>query len=415
VSGTTHIVGAGLAGLACAVRLADEGRRVALYEAARMAGGRCRSYFDATLGLEIDNGNHLLLSGNSAARDYGARIGASEALVGPAACEFDFLDCRSGERWRLRPNDSRLPWWIFVPDRRVPDTRPLDYLDAGKLLFARNGATIGETMKCDGALYDKLWRPVLLSALNTEPTEASAPLAGAVLRETLAAGGAACRPLVAKGGLGRAFIDPALRLLQAKGVEPRFGARLREIVFDGTRARVLRFGDAEITLAESDRLVIATPPWSAQELLPGLVAPDDFRAILNVHFRIAPPHGQPLLLGMVGSLSEWLFAFDDRLSVTISGADRLMDAPRDSLAETIWAEVAKATGLAPDMPPWQIVKEKRATFAATPAQEARRPGAATAWENLFLAGDWTATGLPATIEGSIRSGYRAAELAARPA
>jgi squalene-associated FAD-dependent desaturase len=415
VSGTTHIVGAGLAGLACAVRLVDEGRRVALYEAARMAGGRCRSYFDATLDLEIDNGNHLLLSGNAAARDYGARIGASEALVGPAACEFDFLDCRSGERWRLRPNESRLPWWIFVPDRRVPDTRPLDYLDAGKLLFARNGATIGETMKCEGGLYDKLWRPVLLSALNTEPTEASATLAGAVLRETLAAGGAACRPLVANGGLGRAFIEPALRLLQEKGVEPRFGARLREIVFDETRARLLRFGEAEIGLEDEDSLVIAAPPWSAQELLPGLVAPNDFRAILNVHFRIAPPHGQPLLLGMVGSLSEWLFAFDDRLSVTISGADRLMDAPRESLAETIWAEVAKATGLAPNMPPWQIVKEKRATFAATPAQEARRPGAATAWENLFLAGDWTATGLPATIEGSIRSGYRAAELATRPA
>lgn len=116
---------------------------------------------------------------------------------------------------------------------------------------------------------------------------------------------------------------------------------------------------------------------------------------------------------MVGSLAEWLFAFDDRLSVTISGADRLMDDSRESLAERIWAEVAAATGLPAALPPWQIVKEKRATFAATPAQQARRPGATTRWRNLFLAGDWTATGLPATIEGAIRSGYRAAELAAR--
>ena len=413
MSATVHIVGAGLAGLACALRLAGTGVGVALYEAARMAGGRCRSYYDSTLDLTIDNGNHLLLSGNAAARDYAARIGAADALVGPSECVFDFLDARNGERWRLRPNASRIPWWIFVESRRVPGTGPLDYLDATKLLFARDGATIGETMLCDGALYDRLWRPVLLSALNTEPREASATLAGAVLRETLAAGGDACRPLVASRGLGEAFIEPALRTLKGYGVEPRFGARLREIVFDNARVRALRFGEEEIALGDRDRIVLATPPWIAQEVVPDLVAPDDFRAILNVHFKVAPPPGQPLLLGMIGSLTEWLFAFDDRLSVTISGADRLMDAPREELAKKIWAEVAAATGLAPDLPPWQIVKEKRATFAATPAQEARRPDAATSWQNLYLAGDWTATHLPATIEGSIRSGYKAAELAGR--
>jgi squalene-associated FAD-dependent desaturase len=412
VSGTVHIIGAGLAGLSCAVRLADEGKRVALYEAARMAGGRCRSYFDATLGLTIDNGNHLLLSGNAAARDYGARIGAADALLGPEQCVFDFLDFSTGRRWKLRPNDSKLPWWVFFADRRVPGTGPLDYLDAGKLLFAKQGATIGETMRCEGLLWEKLWRPVMLSALNIEPSEASATLAGAVLRETLAAGGAACRPLVAKGGLGQAFIEPALRKLQSQGVEPRFGARLKEIGCDDLYARTLRFGDEEVAVGDRDSVVLAVPAWTAKELMPALTTPEDHRAILNAHFKIAPPPGQPLLLGMVGSLSEWLFAFDDRLSVTISGADRLMDEPREELAAKIWAEVASATGLpAEPMPPWQIVKEKRATFAATPAQEARRPGAQTQWRNLFLAGDWTATGLPATIEGSIRSGYRAAELA----
>ena len=88
-----------------------------------------------------------------------------------------------------------------------------------------------------------------------------------------------------------------------------------------------------------------------------------------------------------------------------------MDEPRESLAQKIWAEVASATGLPSSLPQWQIVKEKRATFAATPQQQARRPEAKTRWRNLLLAGDWTATGLPATIEGSIRSGYKAAGLA----
>jgi squalene-associated FAD-dependent desaturase len=411
VSATIHIVGAGLAGLSCAVRLAGQGRRVVLHEAARMAGGRCRSYYDAGLDLTIDNGNHLLLSGNRAALDYAARIGATGALVGPRECAFDFLDTRSGERWRLRPNASRLPWWIFARDRRVPGAKPLDYLGAIRLLRAGKDATIGEAMTCSGPLYERLWGPVLLSALNTQPREASAALAGAVLRETLAAGGAACRPLVAKHGLGAAFIEPALRFLETAGVDVRFGARLRALEFSGDRVARLSFVDETIALGPDDRLVLAVPPWSAEELVPGLVAPNEFRGIVNAHFKIAPPQGQPLLLGMIGSLSEWLFAFDDRLSVTISGADRLMDEPREGLAERIWAEVARATGLHMACPPWQIVKEKRATFAATPRQEARRPGAATAWRNLFLAGDWTATGLPATIEGAIRSGDKAAGLA----
>lgn len=413
MTGTVHIAGAGLAGLACALRLAGEGRSVALHEAARMAGGRCRSYHDPSLDLVIDNGNHLLLSGNAAALDYARRIGSLGELVGPKECVFDFLDTRDGARWRLRPNASRLPWWIFVKDRRVPGSAPKDYLGALGLLRAKRGATIGETMDCSGPLYERLWGPVLLSALNTEPRESSAELAGAVLRETLAAGGAACRPLVARRGLGAAFIEPALATLAASGVAPRFGARLKRIEFSSARAVALDFGEETIALGAEDALVLAVPPWTAQELVPALVAPEDFRGIVNAHFKIAPPPGQPPLVGMIGSLSEWLFAFEDRLSVTISGADRLIDEPRESLAARIWVEVARATGLECELPPWQIVKEKRATFAATPAQQQRRPGAKTRWRNLFLAGDWTATGLPATIEGAIRSGDHAAALATR--
>jgi uncharacterized protein with NAD-binding domain and iron-sulfur cluster len=86
-----------------------------------------------------------------------------------------------------------------------------------------------------------------------------------------------------------------------------------------------------------------------------------------------------------------------------------MDVPRAMLAQTIWQEVCRATGISGDLPPWQIVRERRATFAATPEENARRPGPKTRWANLVLAGDWTATGLPATLESAVRSGNRAAE------
>ena len=157
-------------------------------------------------------------------------------------------------------------------------------------------------------------------------------------------------------------------------------------------------------------MILSVPPWIAKDLLPGLTTPDEFRGILNVHFQIAPPRGQPAILGVVNAEIEWLFAFPDRLSVTISNADRLIDRPRDELAAEIWREAAALTGLPADLPPWQIVKEKRATFAATPAQNAKRPDSRTRWANVVLAGDWVQTGLPATIEGAVRSGYKAASI-----
>jgi len=407
---TIHVVGAGVAGLSAAVRLADEGCRVALYEAAGAAGGRCRSYHDQTLGLMIDNGNHLLLSGNHTALDYLDRIGSRGKLQGPSAAIFEFADLKSGERWRLRPNDGRLPWWLLDPRRRVPGAALHEYFAPLGTLRATARTSLRDVMKCFGPLYDRLWGPVLLAGLNTDPPEGSALLAGAMLRETLAAGGKACRPLIAVDGLSACFIEPALACLAARNATVRLGQRLRGVEFAAGRAVRLDFGPQQTRLSEEDAVIIAVPPFAAQELLPDLQAPDEFRAIVNAHFRVAPNRDQPQILGVVNGLSQWIFAYPDRLSVTISGADRLLDVSREDLATAIWREVAALGGLGRELPPWQIVKEKRATFAATPIQNARRPPARTRWRNVVLAGDWTQTGLPATIEGAVRSGYRAASI-----
>jgi len=405
-----HVIGAGIAGLSAAVRLVDAGESVIVHEAARAAGGRCRSYYDQSLDLVIDNGNHLLLSGNHAALDYLGRIGSLEKLRGPRSAIFDFADVLSGERWRLRPNAGRLPWWLLDRRRRAPGTTLSEYFAPLGMLTAPSTATVADAMSCAGPLYERLWRPVLLAGLNTDPREGSAALAAAILRETLAAGGRACRPLIASEGLSPTFVDPALTFLKARNATIRFGKRLRVIRFESARAAELEFEAGRKALAGDDAVVIAVPPWAAQDLLPSLEAPDEFRAIVNAHFRIAPPQGQPPILGVVNGLTEWLFAYPGHLSTTISAADRLLDRPREELAAEIWREAATLTGLPPDLPPWQIVKEKRATFAATPAQIARRPPSRTRWDNVALAGDWTQTDLPATIEGAVRSGYKAASI-----
>ena len=119
---------------------------------------------------------------------------------------------------------------------------------------------------------------------------------------------------------------------------------------------------------------MAVPPRPAASLLPGLKTPTKFRAIVNAHFRFDPPRDMPPILGVVGGLVEWLFAFPQRLSITISNADRLVDMPREELAQAIWRDICKAAGVAGELPPWQIVRERRATFEATPEQNALRPG-----------------------------------------
>ncbi len=133
-----------------------------------------------------------------------------------------------------------------------------------------------------------------------------------------------------------------------------------------------------------------------------------------MHFRLDKavdlPGGSGFL-GVIGGASHWMFAKDDLLSVTISSAEDLAAQPASKIANIIWGEAATLLGMEPSpMPPYRVIKEHRATIAQTPDQIARRPDARTQWRNLFLAGDWTDTGLPATIEGAITSGFKAAEL-----
>jgi squalene-associated FAD-dependent desaturase len=405
-----HIIGAGVSGLSAAVRLANAGYQVHVHEATQQAGGRCRSYFDAATNLTIDNGNHLLLSGNRHAVAYAKSIGTEAGLVGPKSAQFPFVDISTGKRWKLDLGDSRLPLWVFDPARRVPDTSLSDYLALAPLAWAGTDKLVGKTIPCKGTLYQRLVQPLLLAALNVDPPEGSAGLAGAVVRETLLAGGQACRPLIARDGLSAVLIEPAVKLLQEKGASIQFSHELRAFGMSDGRVNELKFGDGAIALGPDDAVVMAVPARPAATLLPGLKTPSKFRAIVNAHFRFDPPPGAAPILGVVGGLVEWLFAFPQRLSVTISNGDRLVDMPREQLAQAIWNDICKAAGVSGELPPWQIVRERRATFEATPEQNALRPGAVTQWKNLFLAGDWTDTGLPATIEGSVRSGDRAADL-----
>ncbi len=259
----------------------------------------------------------------------------------------------------------------------------------------------------------RLWRPLTLAAFNAPPEFVSARLAGSVLREALLAGGRGMRILTPVSGFGRAFVEPLTRNLQRLGAALRFERRLIALDFETERLKSLEFEHDRIDLGPRDALILATP-WSATAaFVPGVPGPAGASATLTLHFAHPPPPKTPTVVGALNGPFDWLFAFPDRLSVTIRDAAARFETPRDQLAADCWRSVAALTGLSDALPAWRIIPSRRASVLATPEETERRPLSRTEWPNLLLAGGHVGRSLPDTIENSVLSGAEAAALAVR--
>ncbi len=416
------IVGAGLSGLATALACSKQGKNVTLYEGAGHAGGRCRSFHDKYLDRKIDNGNHFIMSANRHASDYLKRVGAQDQLTSPPFALYPFIDVKTGERWTTRFNEGPIPFWVLDKKTRIPGTKISDYLVGLKIAFAGKQTTVGDVIGIDDSnhdlLYKRLWEPLSLAVLNTTPQIGQAKLLWSVLRETFALGGQACTPMTGKNGLGAAFIDPAVATLEREGVTIRFGARLRSLQRSGNRITGLEFTGDTIAIDEYTQVVIALPPSRLKQVMPELDPPDDDSSILNVHF-LAPRSlprdalGKGFFIGMLNSDAQWAVIHDDVVSLTVSASHAIGmdDVPNEEVAQRLWRETCVALELG-DMKynKVRVIREKRATFDQSPSGVAKRLKPETPYVNLFLAGDHIDTGVPATIEGAIRSGNKAAGL-----
>ena len=412
--GHVHVIGAGLAGLVAALDLSEAGARVTVHEASPKAGGRCRSYHDAVLDRRIDNGNHLILSGNTAVLHHARLIGAADRLEVLPEAAFPFADLADGRRWTVHV--PRTPLGSFRSDARPPGVTPAAALGGVLgLLTAGQDRTVAQAVRDRGPMWRAFWEPMATAVLNMAPEQGSATLLRAALVRSFFRGAAACRPVVAPEGLGAALIDPAVERLRERGVEVRHRAPLSGIAIARGRAGGLAFGDGtSVRLEDGDAVVLALPPAALSEVLPDLPRPAPGPAILNAHFRVAPETAAeaPPLLGLLGAQAQWVFRRGDVLSVTISAAETapVWTMGRDEALALLWSEVARALDLGAATPLAQrLLRERGATFDQSPAGAALRPGTRTPLANVVLAGDHVRTGLPATLEGAVISGRQAAK------
>jgi hypothetical protein len=399
-SGRVYIIGAGLAGLAAALRLSERGADVTVLEASPHLGGRCRSYVDPELGL-LDNGTHALTTANPVALAALRRLDMRERWQPSADAPLQLVDLEERRVLTLQPRFRDIAALGLRPSHLVTLLRPDQSVAA---LFER-GAPV----------YRNLIEPLTVAALNTAGEQASSRLLRRIFLEGWR-GPAALIPLVAERGLGPDLIDPLAAAIRAAGGRISTGIRVRGLTEDDGRIGTIDLGDEPIRLGPEDGVILAVPPPEAERLT-GLAFGFDYSPIVNAHFALGGlPTQRPRMIGVIGATAQWILVRGDIASVTVSAADALVAQTADIIAERLWRDVSATLAMTgatvPQTPRAQrIVKERRATIRQTP--RLMRPAAVTRWRNLFLAGDWTDTGLPATIEGALRSGLKAARLASR--
>jgi len=441
------VIGSGFAGCSAAVRLAQAGKRVVLVEEAPRLGGRASSFLDRDTGERVDNGQHALFGCYTATYDFLGRVGAAQ--LAPLQKTLTLSMARHGRLSTLACPRLPAPWHLLaglMTWNAISLKDRVTALRLGGLLrrIAKRGAaqaaadvrpdiTVTEWLSRHGqsqALCDWLWRPLAIAALNQSPDVAAAGPFVRVLGELFAPDPKAAAIGLPSVPLDELYAEPTRRFLESSGGQ----------VLVKTRATVALEATQAVAGARIDGRMIAapvvvsavswrsfariwdeTPPSSLAAVAANAAAMAD-SPIVTVNLWCAPEYSSALpstFAGFVDGPMHWVFdksrIFSEasgHLSIVSSGAEailRLGNAELTALAtEQLSREIPAMRGL--QVRRSVVVREPRATFSLAPGGPPR-PGPRTQLEGFFLAGDWTNTGLPGTIEGAVRSGDAAARAA----
>ena len=411
-----HIIGTGLAGLSCAINLLKEkNRKIILYEASSLYGGRCRSYNEKNFNCILDNGNHLIIKAYKNTFNYLKKINAHNKLLTNNKTFYPFVDIKKSEIWNVRPYSFIFPWWILFKSCRPKNISFLDFIKGFKVLFAKKNQTVSDLLEKDTLIYKRFWKPFTIAVLNTHPNEASAKLLWRIIIKTLFFKNDPLRPFIVKKSLSDCLIKPAVKKILDHGSNIKCNTRLKKIIFKNNFAEEIIFNKNTIKIDKDELVVLAVTPNVVSKILPNIKTPKKTNCILNIHFKLNQKHNKIKLpddsffVGVIGGVVDWIFKKKNILSITISAANYLNNLDNDKISKIVWEDVKKVFNLGTvKKPKYKIIREKMATFVQSPEEIFRKPKMYTKYKNLFLAGDWVDTGLPATIEGAITSGYNVA-------
>ncbi len=426
------IVGGGLSGLTAAVRLTSADVPVLLLEQKPYLGGRARSFPDPESGDVVDNGQHLLIAGYRRTRELLRTIGGHEDLyIQKRPLLLFHHPTRGFGRVMLHLLPAPLHFlWGIMRFTILPIGDRLNILKAGLHLrsLGETGLERAAAMTIAEWLDERrqsaesrrcFWEPLATAIMNEKTTAASAgpflrALAAAFLTDP--AGSALAFPRV---GLSQLFADRAQEYIAAHHGHVRCGTDVESVRLDGGLAAGVRLKDG--TTIAGDAVILAVPWYRSGALMQGL-AGDEFAdsPIVSIHLWFneeCMPHES---VGLIGRRVQWLFnrrminrekGRGAHLSAVISAAREYSAMSNDELVALVLEDLRSVYPGASTHPTHSmVIREKRATFSVTPDAERKRPGQQTSVPNLFLAGDWTKTGLPATIEGAVMSAERCVEL-----
>ena len=427
---TVVILGAGVAGLTAAVHLAAAGHKPLLLEAAKVPGGRARSYFDRALDEELDNGPHLLMGTYQHTLALLSQLGTRHCLWEEEATAFTFWD-RTLAWHTLACPAWPAPWHLLAALFRFPGFSARDkvaVLRLGLDLLRDHDALEKQSVtqwlhshRQTEALFSRLWQPLCLATLNEAPGSANAALFATVLKRLFLTDRNASRPLLPTVPLSYLLALPAQRFIQEAGGEIRYRCRVQGLEVSGDILRAIHTSDG--TLHHPKAVISALPHHALSPLLPkGMVQTNlGHTPIVSVHLTYPRPlHLPAAMVGVPQEASQWLFdrgrlqkniTTGGRFSAVLSASYRECTWSREKLITTVHQDLARVLPALVSVEPCaaRVIKEHRATFAAWPGTTSQRAKTETPWHNFFLAGDWTSTGLPATLEGAVQSGVQAVQ------
>ena len=265
--------------------------------------------------------------------------------------------------------------------------------------------TVEEVIGKRNNLYKSFWEPLTLGILNTQCNEASAQILKNVVKETFLRGGKYSGIFQPRKSWDKTLISPMLKFLREKKITPKYNSLLQKITIEKKKITQLYFKNHTIKINNDELVIFAIPPNNIAKVFPELLIPQQFNTIVNVHFKINKKHfkDKPKIIGILNSISHWLFLKEDHCSVTLSASNHLTELPKDQLIKKIWYEVSQSLDLDIKCPPYRLIFEKKATYNQSPENNKMVRQLKFSLDNAFLIGDWTEFNFPCSIESSILS------------